>query len=99
MGDESKLQKKKCLRLKLKHLSKTVECGLHSGIPDYCIKWYISKWTWMPLLKRMERVNRLKKYNIGYIPCPQCLRNKAFVKVKKCPRGTHCNHWKEQADS
>lgn len=35
------------IEIRLKHIPKTIECGLHSGYPVCCIKFYISdKWLW-----------------------------------------------------
>ena len=81
------------LRIKLRHIKNTVECGIHSGIPDCCIKYYVTKWMWLSDEARRKRIKRI--VGVGYVPCPQCLKKKKFVTtLKKC----NCWHRAEQAD-
>lgn len=64
-----------------------IHCGKHSGFPDCCIKFFITRWiTKDPNSKfRKDYCKRLIKLMPGYIPCPKCVKNKTFITVKKCP--------------
>ena len=83
--------------VRLKHLRKTIECGLHSNIPPCCIKYYITKQIWRNG-KEAALSNKLrqKNHNItfkGYVPCPNCVKKRRrFNKLHKC----NCYHAKEQ---
>jgi len=66
-----------------------IECGRHSGFPDCCVRFFVIRWITKDTDSKFSKdyrakLNRLKKHP-GYIPCPKCLKNKTFVKVKKCP--------------
>lgn len=83
---------------RLKHLPKTIECGIHSGFPACCISFYIVR---LLLFSKQQVKNYWKKINQssvswGYIPCPDCLATNNMVEVKKCPIG-HCWHAEECA--
>jgi hypothetical protein len=74
----------------LLHIREDITCGLHSGFPPCCIKWYITKWIWNLDTKLFDKhwgkIRGVKGIDISYIPCPKCLKNKTFVKLKKCPK-------------
>lgn len=36
------------IKTRLKHMGKTIACGFHSGFPPCCIRFYITKWLWIP---------------------------------------------------
>jgi len=74
-----------------------ITCGFHSGFPPCCIHFFIFKWWPNILSKRMrilskrmrehwKAIRRVRKYDIQYIPCPQCLKDRNIVEVKKCPK-------------
>lgn len=88
------------LKEKLKHLgTKTISCGIHSGIPECCICFYITKWIWFEYDDpyRLKYLKRLMKYkNVEYVPCPKCLKDKKFIKTKDCPGKKYCYHRSEQ---
>lgn len=74
----------------LSHIPYMIHCGRHSGFPDCCIKFYVTKWIWLvdnPKSKFVENYRKkLFKDPPGYIPCPKCFKSKNFVKVKPCPK-------------
>ena len=66
-----------------------IHCGRHSGFPDCCIRFYVTKWITKDTDSKFSKtyrskLNRLKNHP-GYIPCPKCLKNRTFIKVIKCP--------------
>ncbi len=67
-----------------------IHCGKHSGFPDCCIKFFITKWVWMfdddssKFIKTYRK--KLRAAMPGYVPCPKCLREKKFITVKHCPK-------------
>ena len=79
-------------------LTHDIKCGMHSGIPDCCIYFWITEYTSFTLYdtkltmensdrdKYFEKINKLDVIGkrIGYIPCRKCLKSKNFAKVKKC---------------
>jgi hypothetical protein len=87
--------------VRLKHLSKTIECGIHSGIPACCILHYVTVHIWRTreeqsaYLALVDATARNVDYD--YIPCPQCLEARAFVETRACPNGVRCQHGEEQA--
>src|ERR1035437_2872856 len=90
---------------RLKHLHSTIECGIHSGYPPCCIKFYITQKIWMPeeqnseyIKKIIKRSNDLEK-SFGYIPCPACLESGNDVKLLPCPNNIPCEHGDENAGS
>lgn len=74
----------------LKKIPYDILCGKHSGFPDCCIKFFITKWTWLwgcePSKFRKAYSKRLKMSEAGYVPCPKCLKAKKFVDVQPCPK-------------
>ncbi len=70
-----------------------VHCGLHSGIPDCCILFYV---TCMDAVRSAEWRFQDKRYanlvahvapgGAGYVPCPACLAARNLVRLR------HCNH-------
>ncbi len=67
-----------------------IHCGGHSGFPDCCIKFFITKWIWVwddrdsKFVKSYRK--RINKLRPGYIACPKCLKSKKFIKVQPCPK-------------
>jgi hypothetical protein len=43
----SKTYSLKDIKHRLKHINKIVNCGIHSGIPICCIRFYVSDWLWI----------------------------------------------------
>src|SRR6478736_3219291 len=65
----------------------TYRCGLHSGIPKCCMRFFVRVWThvWhVPELR--EQYLPKEKSIFGYVPCPDCLAKGkvAKVPVKSC---------------
>jgi hypothetical protein len=71
-------------------LKEDITCGLHSGFPPCCIKFFITKWVWNIYSKsnrdHWKKIRRVRSFKIQYIPCPKCLKNKTFVHLKKSPK-------------
>lgn len=67
-----------------------IHCGKHSGFPDCCIRFFITKWIWIwddqnsKFMKSYRK--RLRSINAGYVPCSDCLKKKKFITVKNCPK-------------
>lgn len=72
----------------LDHLPYDIHCGRHSGFPECCIKFFITKWIWNYSRYKLhwKKLGRLRKNRPDYIPCPTCLKNKTFVKLISCPK-------------
>lgn len=86
---------------RLEHLPKTIECGIHSGIPDCCVKFYSTKWIFSTEDSEFRNQHRsLIRESIfaerSYIPCPACCASGKAVQIKPCP-GVPCWHREEQA--
>ena len=80
---------------RLQHLSKTIECGFHSGFPACCIAFYATVWIWADTYGPWAENHRHKQFLAGlwgYIRCPECIEAKRTVVVKGCPDDKHCNH-------
>lgn len=72
----------------LNNIPYDIHCGKHSGFPNCCIIFFITQWAWMSSNKKQphwDKMNKLRNHP-GYIPCPKCLRNRDFIKVKLCPK-------------
>lgn len=90
-----KLRKQPILSFNLSLIPYEIHCGRHSGFPDCCIKFYVTKWIWYDADSKFRKnhIKLLKKYVwtddsvSGYIVCPKCIKSKTFVEVKKCPKG------------
>lgn len=66
-----------------------IHCGTHSGFPECCIKFWVTKWIWESYNETKYAVQyrkQLMKFNPGYIACPRCLRSKKFIAPKSCPK-------------
>ena len=68
-----------------------IHCGKHSGFPDCCIRFFISRWISKDLDSKFcndhrAKLEKLGSKHPGYIPCPKCLKNRTFNKVLLCPR-------------
>ena len=62
-------------------------CGIHSGIPECCINWYIGPWTVISSLQYLRNAywTKNEKYrDINYIRCPNCIDSGKIVQIKKC---------------
>lgn len=75
-----------------------IKCGLHSGIPECCVAFYVLAWEDLYAMpeyaKAMDKVRHLGRHRaannyrlIGYVPCPACLLAETFVKVRRCKCG------------
>lgn len=90
---------------RLRHLARTVECGLHSGIPACCVRFYVTRWLWyfdrrgwrgtFPARYRARIMAARKGFE--YVPCPACLRRGRARPLLRCPT-PGCWHAEEQAD-
>jgi len=78
------------LKQDLLRIREDIVCGFHSGFPPCCIKFFVTKWLWMGNTKarkdHWKKIRRVRCFDVEYIPCPECLKNKTFVKLKKCPK-------------
>ena len=87
------------IRARLEHLGATIACGLHSGIPECCVRFYACEWLWWDV-PRMSWNRRHTMANSpgdhGYIPCLSCARTGYAVPLAPCPVG-YCQHSEEQA--
>ena len=63
-----------------------IRCGLHSGFPRCCIRFFLGPWSKMSLVERRQY---LQSPGPGYVPCPACVAADNFVKAKSCPVGRH----------
>lgn len=92
-------KERKELRKQLRMLWLHVEMGLHSNIPECCVHWFVTHWLWVKP-KEFDEVNRkilklIKEgFYLGYIPCPDCIKKKKFVRVKICKSECKFNDWK-----
>ncbi len=75
---------------RLRHVPWTIECGIHSGIPWCCVKFYVVHWMFSDdgdelRIKHRKLMARWGMALVGYIPCGACCRigHRAFV--KSCP--------------
>jgi hypothetical protein len=73
-----------------------IVCGLHSGFPPCCITFFVKTW-WpffvaiyqMPARERSKARSTYDAYlrqtrGTNYVPCPRCVADRRFVKVKAC---------------
>lgn len=62
-----------------------VTCGLHSGLPDCCVLFYVTFWQAADDARRAW-YRRYMKYSglPEYVPCPACLASGVFVEVAHC---------------
>lgn len=76
---------------RLKHLPKTIECGLHSGFPPCCVAFYVTQKMWMDNIEQDAYNKRIYKKNnsYGYVPCPDCLKSGNKVIVIECDCVSH----------
>ena len=88
---------------RLRHIPWTIECGLHSGIPPCCVRFYAMRWMFSVEGDAFRRVhqklmNRWGRANLGYISCPTCCKTGLRAVVLPCPDDTiPCYHADEQA--
>lgn len=84
----------------LKHLAIDVECGMHSGIPDCCIKFFVTVWVWVPKTRKSKTFrdywNKMeKKYKYG----KDTLDNGAkYLGYIPCPSCLHKNNFIQVKD-
>jgi hypothetical protein len=78
--------------IRLKYLQTAVECGIHSGLPACCIRFFITDKMWMQENSNREYLTKIQLTgkNWGYIPCPVCLQSGRVVEVLSCPDGKIC---------
>jgi len=87
----NKLKKGPRVTFLLTEIPYIIQCGRHSGFPDCCIKFFVTKWIWAidnPKSKLVKNYwDNNSKISPGYIACPKCLKNKTFVrKINSCPK-------------
>lgn len=77
----------------LSWLDRHIVCGFHSGFPPCCVKFFVGTWIWAihdyECSLYQKHFDKILKLNPGYVACPTCVRKKKFVKVKRCPKGSH----------
>lgn len=70
-----------------------IECGLHSGFPLCCVVFFVK--VWGPFVMDVDDADRAlsesyhawlsnMECSVGYVPCPKCVIDETFVKVKSC---------------
>ncbi len=64
-----------------------VRCGLHSGFPRCCIRFFIGTWVRMSEDERGPHLD--SDPEAGYVRCPACVASGHRVQVKPCPVGSH----------
>jgi hypothetical protein len=64
-----------------------IRCGLHSGFPRCCIRFFLGPWARM--LDVAERRRYLDVCDAGYVRCPDCIASGRRVQVLACPVGSH----------
>lgn len=86
-------------------LTRNIKCGIHSGIPKCCIRFYIQIWHTIfeeqhinPIFKELvlarEKVWKQRKGIRGqYVECPSCIANNITpVIIRKCWLDTRTKH-------
>jgi hypothetical protein len=70
-------------------------CGLHSGFPKCCIRFFVKTWIMgshadirVHAVKMLSSAASMGKW-WGYIPCPDCCLKHEPVEVLRCPPGSH----------
>jgi len=84
-----------------------IECGLHSGIPECCIAFYVGGWRSACVASMKDEVPLLRKYEklcdraiargelVGkYKPCFECLSAKRFVVPTLCDCEARAEPWR-----
>lgn len=72
-----------------------IKCGMHSGILDCCIIFWLTKFSGKFKTKVMynnkeanDYFDKLsEKWVVTYIACPSCFKSKKFIEIKKCNCG------------
>ena len=64
------------------------ECGIHSGIPECCVDWYLGPWTHtvadIPYLwSAYWKANNVPT-QVEYIRCPVCIESSIIITLKEC---------------
>ena len=59
-------------------------CGLRSGIPECCVKFYLTEWQEMNKRDKNNYLAATKRWS--YIPCNKCKDTKHIAELKEC----HC---------
>lgn len=73
------------------HTIVAITYGVHSKIPLCCIVYYVTKWFpgeyfLSPKARRYWRRVVGAAPNLEYVPCPNCLRQRKFVRMHFCHR-------------
>jgi hypothetical protein len=73
-------------------------CGLHSGFPKCCIRFFVPSWMLgsheqirVHATKLVSSAARMGKW-WGYIPCPECCLKEEPIEVLPCPEGSHATY-------
>lgn len=76
------------LAIRLLNLNLDIVCGINSGIPPCCIKYWVQKWMWIDWHNPPPWAVKRRKLGkgFGYVPCPKCLKSKKIVRLKDCLR-------------
>jgi hypothetical protein len=70
--------------------------GLHSNIPDCCIKFFVTTWYEVQGSHRVVKhyYDLIRRYHYNYVPCPKCLGEGVKVTMHKCdPDSEECRKW------
>lgn len=82
--------------IRLSNVHYMVDCGIHSGFPACCVRFYVTKFAWMKRERRQSYGDKVVEcgtkngISYGYVPCPACLKKNNVVKVLPCPPGSNC---------
>jgi hypothetical protein len=64
------------------------ECGMHSGIPECCIDWYVGPWKdvvlTIPYLWEAYWKANNRDDEVDYIRCPMCIEHSIVAIIKEC---------------
>lgn len=74
-----------------------MRCGLHSGFPRCCIRYWAQVWSVQPGIERyvhacaMVAAERYHGQGYNYIPCPKCVYElRRPFQIYKCPADSPC---------
>jgi len=65
----------------------SIACGLHSGFPRCCVRFFVYGWGCMSDDERAAYSATFDAIHAGYVPCPQCVALRRFVprdQTKSC---------------
>lgn len=82
---------------RLDYIQSSIECGVHSGFPACCIRFFVTEKIWMSNESNLLYSNKIydRSKELGkawdYIPCLNCLEYGVIFPSKPCPTGSRCS--------